>query len=335
MHRAVQTSDSSYDGVFFVAIRSTRIVCRPSCPARPAKPENREFFATIDEAQAAGYRACKRCHPFECDGRPPAWVQTLLGAIESQPRSRWPDTSLRHLGIEPARARRYFRDHYGMTFQQFSRSRRMGQALKELRTGQQIDRVALGNGFESHSGFRDAFGRTFGGPPGRKRDTTVIATTRIPSPIGPLTAGATDEGICLLEFEPHSDSSESRLAKRWGCAIVPGSHRYLDQLQNELAAYFAGRLREFHIPLVLSGTRFQESVWRALGTIPFGQTCSYADIARQVGAPKAVRAVGQANGCNRIAIVVPCHRVVNSGGRLGGYGGGLWRKQFLLDLERR
>jgi AraC family transcriptional regulator of adaptative response/methylated-DNA-[protein]-cysteine methyltransferase len=334
MHRAVHANDAAYDGLFFVAVRSTRIFCRPSCRSRPAKPANRAFYATAEDAQAAGYRACKRCRPLDCDGRPPDWVQGLLAAVDEEPNNRWPDAVLRARGIEPARARRFFRQWFGMTFQDYSRRRRMGQALVELRRGANIDRVALGNGYESHSGFREAFGRTFGGPPGQRRHDGLIVTAQIASPIGMLSVGATDEGICLLEFEPRSSAAETWLGKHFGRAVVPGQHPLLEQLRDELAAYFSGSLREFTVPVVAPGTPFQKSVWSALRAIPYGETRSYADIARQIRRRAAVRAVGQANGRNRVAIVIPCHRVVNSGGQLGGYGGGLWRKQYMLDLER-
>jgi len=334
MHRAVQGKDSAYDGFFFVAVRSTRIYCRPSCPSRTTNPANREFYPTPDMAEAAGYRACKRCRPLECDGRPPDWVGRLLAATGDHPNGRWRDAALKAGGFEPTRVRRYFRQRYGITFQEYARRLRMGQAMKALRLGEKIDRVALTNGYESHSGFRAAFGETFGRPPGQKRGGSTIVTTEIPSPIGALSAAATDEGICLLEFGPRTDSAIKELSKHFRRAVLPGDHALLDRLRDELAAYFTGRLRSFTIPLITHGTNFQKSVWDALRTIPYAKTCSYADIARQVGSSAAVRAVGQANGRNRIAIVIPCHRVVNSGGRLGGYGGGLWRKQFLLDLEQ-
>src|SRR5262249_3625662 len=125
------------------------------------------------------------------------------------------------------------------------------------------------------------------------------------------------------------------LRSRFKCAIVPGDHKYLNQLKNELTEYFAGQRTEFELPLVYPGTPFQEKVWNGLLEIPYGETISYEELARRVGCPGAQRAVGHANGQNRIGIVVPCHRVVNKGGKLGGYGGGLWRKQHLLDLERR
>jgi O-6-methylguanine DNA methyltransferase len=162
-----------------------------------------------------------------------------------------------------------------------------------------------------------------------------MTITTFDSPVGPLTAGATDEGICLLEFNgPRSDSQVSELARLFDAEVVAGDHPFLKQLQSELSEYFAGERREFTVPLVIRGTEFQESVWRELLRIPYGETKAYADIARSVDMPKASRAVGRANGQNRIAIVIPCHRVVNTGGALGGYGGGLDRKRLLLDLEK-
>jgi AraC family transcriptional regulator of adaptative response/methylated-DNA-[protein]-cysteine methyltransferase len=262
-------------------------------------------------------------------------VQPLLAAIDADPVRRWRDADLRRRGIDPVRARRWFLRRFGRTFQTYCRERRMGQAAAELRRGQSLDSVIAKNGYESHSGFRSAFERTFGEPPGRARHSGAIVTTQIASPLGLLTAAAVDDGLCLLEFEPRDGRAEAWLAEQFHAAVVPGSHPWLDQVRAELSEYFSGRRREFTVPILTPGTRFQESVWTALRGIPYGATCSYADIARRVGSPRAVRAVGQANGCNRVAIIVPCHRVVNSGGRLGGYGGGLWRKQFLLDLERR
>jgi AraC family transcriptional regulator of adaptative response/methylated-DNA-[protein]-cysteine methyltransferase len=291
----------------------------------------------VKEAIFAGFRPCKRCRPLGTNGRPPSWVQALLAQVERDPSVRLGAKELRKQGIDAARARRYFAKHYGLTFQAYCRGRRMSGALEQIRRGAPLDDVGLGHGYESNSGFREAFQRTFGKPPGGARAAGCIVTDWVESPVGPLVVGCTPDGICLLEFSDRRmlDAQFAALRQRFGCAIVPGRHRYLDQLKDELAAYFAGTRKEFTVPLVYPGTTFQERVWRALLEIPYGQTRSYEDLAKTVGAPKAQRAVGTANGMNRIAIVIPCHRVVNKGGKLGGYGGGLWRKQFLLDLERR
>jgi AraC family transcriptional regulator of adaptative response/methylated-DNA-[protein]-cysteine methyltransferase len=162
-----------------------------------------------------------------------------------------------------------------------------------------------------------------------------IATRTIETPLGGLIAGAASDGICLLEF-PEPDRLKPQLdaiRRRLRCEIATGDSRHLDRLERELARYFAGTLSEFTVPLVMRGTPFQERVWSALRRIPYGVTRSYADVARAVGAPGASRAVGHANGMNPVAIVVPCHRVINRNGGLGGYGGQLWRKEKLLRLE--
>ena len=337
MERAVDRSDASYDGIFFVAVRTTGIFCRPSCPARKPLARNREYYATAREALFAGYRPCKRCRPLEADGRPPDWLAGLLVEVERDPVVRWRDADLRARSIDPARVRRYFRQHYGMTFQAYCRGRRLGEALTQIRNGAPLDDVALGHGYESHSGFREAFVRTFGQPPGRGRraDCTVIDWAE--SPLGPVLVAATAEGVCLLEFTDRRalEAQFAALRRRFAGAIVPGKNPHLDRLEGQLAEYFAGTRTEFDVPLVYPGTPFQEAVWGQLLRIPYGETRSYEDIAVAVGVPSGPRAVGRANGLNRIAIVIPCHRVVNKGGKLGGYGGGLWRKQFLLDLERR
>lgn len=158
----------------------------------------------------------------------------------------------------------------------------------------------------------------------------------IDSPVGPLLAGATQHALVLLEFSERRILEEQLLTvgRRLAAPLVPGSNTMLCRLREQLADYFAGRRRQFDLPLKYPGTAFQEKVWSALLTIPYGQTWSYLQLARTIGDAKASRAVGTANGLNRIAIVIPCHRVINANGELGGYGGGLWRKQILLDLER-
>jgi AraC family transcriptional regulator of adaptative response/methylated-DNA-[protein]-cysteine methyltransferase len=164
----------------------------------------------------------------------------------------------------------------------------------------------------------------------------VVTLATIDTPLGPMAAAAVDEGICLLEYtDPKRlEAQVVGLKRRVSPRVEPGDHPHLDGLRQQLAAYFAGTLREFTVPLVAPGTPFEERVWQALRKIPYGRTRSYIDIARDLGSPDGQRAVGRANGLNRIAIVIPCHRVVNHGGGLGGYGGGLWRKERLLDLER-
>jgi O-6-methylguanine DNA methyltransferase len=158
----------------------------------------------------------------------------------------------------------------------------------------------------------------------------------IDSPVGPLLAGATDSALVLLEFSERNILGQQLAAvgRRFDASLVPGPNRWLQVLRTQLREYFAGTRRQFELPLSYPGTAFQQRVWSQLLTIPYGDTWSYLDVARNLGDLKATRAVGTANGLNRIAIVIPCHRVINANGKLGGYGGGLWRKQILLDLER-
>lgn len=336
MKRAYLKSDASYDGIFFLGVRTTGVFCRPSCRVRKPRPENVEYFAGTREALFAGYRPCKRCRPLAVNGTPPDWAQRLLNEVDRAPTTRLTDRDLRSWSIDPARARRFFLKHYGVTFQAYCRARRMGKAMEQIREGAKIDDVAIGNGYESHSGFRDAFVRTFGTPPGKCKESDCVRLSWLESPLGPLVAGATAEGICLLEFTERRmlEAQFDTLRKRFRCAIVPGDNEHLSKLKEEMQSYFDGTLQDFTVPLIYPGSPFEKRVWDELRRIPYGETRSYEEMARRIGSPGAQRAVGRANGLNRIAILIPCHRVLNKDGKLGGYGGGLWRKQFLLDLER-
>jgi AraC family transcriptional regulator of adaptative response/methylated-DNA-[protein]-cysteine methyltransferase len=336
MDRAFRSRDGSYDGIFCVAVRTTGVFCRPSCPARKPLPEHVEFYATAKEALFAGYRPCKRCEPLKAGNDLPDWVSALLARVEADPSVRIRDSELRASGVEPAKARRFFLNRFGMTFQAYCRARRLGSAFDEIRSGERLDAVILGHGYESHSGFREAFFKRFGKPPGKTRTEDYIRVGWVETPLGPMVAGASARGICLLEFTDRRmlEAQLDTLARRFGLAIAPGESALIDRLREELGLYFAGRLKRFSVPLDFPGTDFQVEVWRALLGIPYGETRSYEDIARAIGTKSAVRAVGRANGQNRIGIVIPCHRVVNKNGELGGYGGGLWRKKRLLALER-
>ena len=332
--RAVTARDRDWDGLFIVAVSTTGIACRPICPSRPAKPEHLTFFATLDEALAAGFRSCLRCRPENAPGEP-EWLPQLTALVAAAGDNRITDADLTREGIDPVRLRRHFRRRHGTTFHAWARGQRVADAQRRLKRGDSLDRVIIESGYESHSGFREAFGRLVGSPPGRARDGEPVHAISFHSPLGSLVAAAVDDGVCLLEFGDIArlEQQAPRLRRWFRGPIVGASHPHLEQLRSELEEYFAGQRREFTVPLVTRGAPFELGVWAALREIPFGETRSYADIARAVQNPKAVRAVGSANGRNRLAIVIPCHRVVNADGRLGGYGGGLWRKVRLLELE--
>jgi AraC family transcriptional regulator of adaptative response/methylated-DNA-[protein]-cysteine methyltransferase len=215
-----------------------------------------------------------------------------------------------------------------MTFQAYVRTLRIGAAFGQISHGKTATETAFEQGWESLSGFGEAFRRVMGAAPTRV-GVPVIPMTRIETPLGPMLAGATEEGICLLEFVDRRmiETQLVRLNRIFRATLVPGKSPHFDRLSEELSAYFAGRQRRFEVPLDLKGTEFQRKVWSALLTVPYGETRSYSEQARIVGDPRAIRAVARANGDNRIAILVPCHRVIGADGSLTGYGGGLWRKQ--------
>lgn len=335
MERAYLAGDAAYNGVFYLGVRTTGIFCRPNCPARKPLPGNVEYFPTAQAALVGGYRACKRCRPLEVDAAP-EWAGKLLAELERDPALRITEKDLKERGIDPATVRRYFLREYGMTFQAFARAQQLSGAFTQIRNGDSVDQAVFDSGFDSHSGFRDAFSRLFGSTPAGSRHTDCVLLSWVSSPLGPLVAGATAAGVCLLEFTDRRmlETQFESIRRLFRIPVIPGSNPHLDRLKSELADYFDGRRQQFSVPLCYPGTEFQRQVWGRLLEIPYGETRSYAELAIAVGNPRGVRAVGRVNGQNRIAIVIPCHRVVNKSGELGGYGGGLRRKQFLLNLER-
>ncbi|NOX58704.1 MAG: methylated-DNA--[protein]-cysteine S-methyltransferase [Planctomycetes bacterium] len=336
MARAHEARDASYDGVFWVCVKTTGIFCRPSCSARMPNRENVAYAFSVNTALADGFRPCKRCRPMEVDGSPPEWVKRLLLHADQSATDRIPDADLKSNGFDPVRVRRFFKQHYGVTFHTFHRNRRLATAAKDIQSGTPLLQVGMDAGYESDSGFRDAFFRTYGLTPGRFEDADHIVLDTIPSAAGPLVIAATRRGVCLVEFSDRRalGTEIDFLKKKFACPIVAWRNGFIDSIEQELSDYFEGTLKDFATPLDSPGTPFQRKVWDALRAIPYGQTTSYGELAKSLDKPGAQRAVGRANGANRIGIVIPCHRVVQSDGQLRGYGGGLWRKRFLLMHEK-
>ena len=207
----------------------------------------------------------------------------------------------------------------------------------KIRKGASLDDATFDSGFESHSGFRDAFAQAFGQAPGQTRTNGQrVVVTMLESPLGPLLAGANDHGILFLEYTDRRmlERNFKSMRRRFGCGVVPGQHPLLEQLRLELNDYFRGNLKKFTVLLAARGTPFQDKVWQELLRIPYGETISYDELAQRIGQPTAQRAVARANGMNYVCILIPCHRVIGKDGSLTGYGGGLWRKRLLLELER-
>ena len=334
-YSALSRRDSAFEGIFVVGVKTTGVFCRPTCSARMPKRENVEFFRSAQEALAQGYRPCKICTPMQHQGTPPNWIKSLLDELTVTPTLKLRDQDLRKRGLEPSRVRYWFKKQHGMTFQGYLRSMRISQAFGRIKQGGKVADTAFESGYQSLSGFADSFKKTAEFSPSKSQINQLIQTTKIVTPLGPMLAGATEDGICLLEFTDQRmlETEIKRLSKLLCGRFVPGISKHLDTLNKQLDEYFFGKRKEFDLPLVMPGTDFQKKVWRELRAIPYGVTRSYKEQAQIIGAPKAVRAVAKANGDNSIAILVPCHRVVGVNGELTGYGGGLWRKEYLLKHE--
>jgi AraC family transcriptional regulator of adaptative response/methylated-DNA-[protein]-cysteine methyltransferase len=337
MYRALTRRDAAYEGVFFTCVKTTGIFCRPTCKAKRPRLENVEFRPTVVEALHGGYRPCRICRPMDAAKPIPSLVERLRRAAEESADGRVTDKDLAAMGVDASTARRQFKAYHGMTFHAYQRARRMGLALRDVKAGRPVAEVHAERGYESTSGFREAFTRVFGTPPQGAKASAVLLARRIETPLGTMLALADDAGLRLLEFVDRRGLERElvTLRRRLKCVIVPGAHAHLDTVAAQLAEYFAGRRLDFEVPLAPVGSDFQQRVWGELRAIPAATTRSYAEMARRLAIPKGPRAVGRANGSNMLALVIPCHRVINSDGSLCGYAGGLWRKQRLLEHERK
>jgi AraC family transcriptional regulator of adaptative response/methylated-DNA-[protein]-cysteine methyltransferase len=319
-----------------VANSNTGIFCTEECSEASTEAGISRDFGSARDALAAGFRPCKKCTPLKTGLADPPWLLALMSEVEADPARRWHDHDLEVMGLDPAAVRRWFIANHGLTYHAYARLRRLGQALQQIQHGTPVTEAAVAQGFDSEGVFRDAFTQVFGNPPSAVDRESSIWINRVATPLGSMIMGVHDSGLCLLEFAERRmlETQLTRLRQRMGRVFLPGDHPLMQQVKKQLDAYFEGSLRNFSIPLQAPGTAFQEAVWDALRQIPYGAMRSYADVAATIDHPDAVRAVGRANGDNRIAIIIPCHRVVASDGELTGYGGGLWRKEFLLAMEQ-
>jgi AraC family transcriptional regulator of adaptative response/methylated-DNA-[protein]-cysteine methyltransferase len=336
LYDALVARDASYDGRAYVGVSSTGIFCRLTCPARKPKYENCQFFATPGACIEAGFRACKRCHPLNAAAGNDPLVRRLLEALEARPSYRWREEDLVAMGADPSTIRRAFKRQFGMTFLEMARQRRLREGFTTLSAGQPVISAQLEAGFESPSAFRAAFARLVGIAPGQFRKDAQLLADWIETPLGAMVAVACQHKLHLLEFADRKalPREVAKLQKRQPGGIGFGRPEVVDQAAEELGAYFAGRAARFDTPLAYHGTAFEAEVWRALREIPVGQTRSYGALAQSLGRPGSSRAVARANGANQIAVMIPCHRVLGADGALTGYGGGLWRKQRLIEIER-
>jgi AraC family transcriptional regulator of adaptative response/methylated-DNA-[protein]-cysteine methyltransferase len=328
---AFERRDRSWDGRVIGAVKTTGIYCKPSCPAKRPRRENVEFFATGEEARSAGYRPCLRCKPDEV-GRDREAVAKALKLIEQAEEAPNLGELADAVGYAPHHFQRLFKRDLGVSPAEYARGLRAKRAEKHLKENERVTDAIYDAGYSAPSRFYADAKERMGMSPSAWRDGgrgETIRWTTFDSPLGRMLIAATSKGICRLTF---NDSEESLTRLFPNATIVRDEGGMRELVEGALTAIERPAAAP-DLPIDVAGTAFQEAVWRELRKIPLGETRSYAEIAAAIGQPKAVRAVGTANGDNHVSVLIPCHRVIRSDGTLGGYGGGLPNKKKLLAAE--
>jgi AraC family transcriptional regulator of adaptative response/methylated-DNA-[protein]-cysteine methyltransferase len=328
---AFMRRDRSWDGRVIGAVQTTGIYCKPSCPARRPKRENVTFFASAEEARVAGYRPCRRCKPDEV-GRDREAVAQAVKLIEASQEPLTLDGLAQAVGYAPHHFQRIFKRDLGVSPAEYARGLRNRRTEAALKANGRVTDAVYDAGYSGPSSFYSDAKERLGMTPSAWRDGgrgETIRWTHFDSPLGQMLIAATSKGICRLTFDDSVESLQRLFPK---ATIVQDDGGLRELVEGALVA-IEKPLAAPDLPIDVAGTAFQEAVWRELRKIPAGETRSYADIAAAIGAPKAVRAVGSANGDNHVCVLIPCHRVIRSDGSLGGYGGGIDRKIKLLEAE--
>jgi AraC family transcriptional regulator of adaptative response/methylated-DNA-[protein]-cysteine methyltransferase len=336
--RAVLTRDANSDGDFVFGVSSTGIYCRPSCPSRRPHRENVTFYQTPLEAERAGYRACLRCRP----------------AFDANPRTRMVKAVCRHIEKHldepitlarlsevfhqsPFHLQRTFKSVLGITPRAYAESCRTRQLKQNLQAGYSVTRSMYDAGYSSSSRLYERTASQLGMTPDKYRRgavATVIRYTYADSPLGRMLVAATDKGICAINFGRSDVELEQGLKREFPFAIWKRDDVSMKTWREALLHHIAGEKLNAMLPLDIQATAFQRKVWSYLQSIPFGATRSYTDVAKAIGQPTAMRAVARACASNRIAVEIPCHRVVRESGEMGGYRWGVDRKRKLLEIEK-
>src|SRR5690242_13420793 len=328
---AFMRRDRSWDGRIIGAVHTTGIYCKPSCPARRPRRENVTFYSSVEEARAAGFRPCLRCKPDEV-GRDREAVAKAVKLIEQAEEALSLAELAEAVGYAPHHFQRLFKRDLGVSPAEYARGLRNQRTEQALRANGRVTDAVYDAGYQSPSGFYSDAKERLGMTPSAWRDGgrgETIRWTTFDSPLGTMFIAATSKGICRLTF----DDSEASLRRLFPNAMIVRDEGGLKELVEGALAAIERPLVMPDLPIDVAGTAFQEAVWRELRKIPPGETRSYAEIAAAIGHPKAVRAVGTANGDNHVCVLIPCHRVIRSDGSLGGYGGGIERKKQLLAAE--
>ena len=335
---AVATRDRSMDGVFYYAVLSTGIYCRPSCPSKRPRRENVVFFRASEAAEHAGFRPCKRCKPEAAATSDPngQLVEKICRHIDAHPGEPVTLASLsRALGMSPFHLQRTFKARTGITPRAYSDSRRLDSLKAGLREGHSVTRSLYDAGYGSSSRLYERASAQLGMTPSRYRKQgsgVAIHYTIAPTPIGQMLLASTERGICAVRFGDSSAALERELRAEYSKAEIARSDRKLKDQVKALREIIQGNSTTA-LPLDIQATAFQRRVWEELQAIPRGATKSYSKIAADIGHPKAARAVARACATNPVAVAIPCHRVVREDGAMGGYRWGVDRKKKLLALE--
>jgi AraC family transcriptional regulator, regulatory protein of adaptative response / methylated-DNA-[protein]-cysteine methyltransferase len=337
--QAVLTRDANQDGRFVFAVSSTGVYCRPSCPSRRPRRENVAFFHKPDDAEKAGYRACLRCRPKAIGAnRQTEVVKAVCRYIEQHLDE---PITLSRLGSEfhqsPFHLQRSFKAALGISPRAYADSCRMNRLKRNLQAGHSVTRAMYDAGYSSSSRLYERTASQLGMTPDSYRRGAIAAPIRYTctdSPLGRMLIAATEKGICAIQFADSDDELEQGLKHEFPFAVRRRDDAALHDWKQNLLRQINGQRLNSSLPLDIQATAFQRQVWTYLQTIPFGATRSYGQVAKAIGQPTATRAVARACATNRIAVAIPCHRVVRTDGDMGGYRWGVERKKALLDLER-
>jgi AraC family transcriptional regulator of adaptative response/methylated-DNA-[protein]-cysteine methyltransferase len=335
-YQAVVARDRSQDGRFVTAVRTTGIYCRPSCPARTPHRENVEFYRTPAEAEAAGYRPCKRCSPntqaFEAD-----LAEQICRYVDAHLDQK---LSLDELGqqvvISPQHLQRMFKRALGISPREYIAARRLDHLKTRLKAGDTVTEALYDAGFSSSSRLYENAPEKLGMTPADYRSGArglTMQYTIAPCSLGHVLVAATEQGICSVMLDDDADTLIDKLHEEFHGAAIEAGDEALSELLAGVLAYIEGKQPHVELPLDIRGTAFQQRVWQALQQIPYGETRTYSEVAESMGRPEATRAVASAIAHNHIAVVIPCHRVIRQDGTMGGYKWGLSRKEVLLQRE--
>ncbi|KRB40083.1 MAG: bifunctional DNA-binding transcriptional regulator/O6-methylguanine-DNA methyltransferase Ada [Pseudomonadota bacterium] len=335
---AVIAKDRAADGEFFYSVRTTGVYCRPSCAARPARRENVAFHLTRAQAEAAGFRPCKRCKPDQppLAERQAAMVAQACRSIETAEEAPDLETLAAQAGVSPFHFHRVFKSVAGVTPKAYADAHRAGRVREALTTSGTVTEAIYDAGFNSGGRFYAKSAQVLGMTPTRFRaggEAAVIKFAIGECSLGSILVAATDKGVCAILLGDDPEALARDLQDRFSRAELVGADAEFEALVAQVVGFVEQPGLGLDLPLDVRGTAFQQRVWRALREIPAGETAGYAQIAEKIGSPKAVRAVAQACAANAIAVAIPCHRVVRTDGALSGYRWGVERKRALLDRE--